>query len=226
MRKIWIIALREYKAAVMTKAFIIGILLMPLLMGGSILSEVLLKGKIGAKEKKYAVVDRSPGGHLFAVLEAAANRRNARNVDQETGAAKDSRIVLENVPPSAPDVESVLRQRYELSERVRKKELRGFVDIGPDVLQPATPDLMVALELSEQGGFAAASNLSRLYPDPNVLRYHTDSPISQEFPRFVETELNRAILQKRIGGAALRGQDAKEILRSAATWSAATTRER
>lgn len=216
MRKIWIIAKREYKAAVMTKAFIIGILLMPLMMGGSILSEVLLKGKTGPKEKKFAVVDRSPGGGLFAVLEAAVEKRNAKLVDKETGALTDSKMVLENVPPSAADPEALLKQRYELSERVKRGDLKGFVDIGADVLKPATPDQAAALELAEaveKEGLSAASGLGKLYPDASVIRYHTDNAISQDFPRFVETELNRAIIQSRLSGAPLDKLKAAEALR-------------
>ena len=210
MRKIWIIAHREYRAAVMTKAFIIGILLMPLMMGGSILSEVLLKGKIGAKEKKYAVIDRTPDGGLFAVLDAATDKRNAKYIDKKTGEQTESKILLENVTPSASDAESVLKQRFELSEKIRKGEIRGFVDIGPDVLKPATPDLAALMELSEKDGLSLASSLSKVYPDAGVIRYHTDNAISQDFPRFVEKELNRVILQARFGAKL---KDVQELLR-------------
>ena len=38
MRKVWVIAAREYKAAVKTKSFIIGIVLLPLMMSGGFLA--------------------------------------------------------------------------------------------------------------------------------------------------------------------------------------------
>ncbi len=43
MRKVWIIAVREYLAAVRTKAFIISLSLMPVLMGGSIVMQIIFK---------------------------------------------------------------------------------------------------------------------------------------------------------------------------------------
>ncbi|MCP5106945.1 MAG: ABC transporter permease, partial [bacterium] len=59
MRKTLYVAAREYMETVRTKAFIIGILIAPLLMGGSILAMVLLKGHVDTSDKRVAVVDHS-----------------------------------------------------------------------------------------------------------------------------------------------------------------------
>ena len=42
MRKVFVIAARDYNAAVRSKAFLIGLLVMPLMMGGSLLMQWLL----------------------------------------------------------------------------------------------------------------------------------------------------------------------------------------
>ena len=59
MSKILRIAKREYKASVQTKGFIIGLMLAPILMGGSIIAMVLLKDRVDTTDKKVAIVDRS-----------------------------------------------------------------------------------------------------------------------------------------------------------------------
>ncbi len=46
MRKVIVIAVREYQAAVKTKTFVISVLAMPVFMGGSILVQHMLKPRI------------------------------------------------------------------------------------------------------------------------------------------------------------------------------------
>ena len=53
------LALREYMAAVKTKGFIIGLVIMPVLMGGSGLAMILLKDQVDTTDKRVAVLDRS-----------------------------------------------------------------------------------------------------------------------------------------------------------------------
>ena len=66
MRKMWVIAAREYNAAVRTKAFIVSLILLPVMMGGSAFVQILTK-KYGAdiRERKVAIIDRTPGQQLF-----------------------------------------------------------------------------------------------------------------------------------------------------------------
>ena len=71
MRKILVIAAREYKAAVKTKSFFISLLIMPLMMGGSIVIQNVLKDKVDITEKRFAIVDRTPGQELFRYLDDA-----------------------------------------------------------------------------------------------------------------------------------------------------------
>ena len=46
MRKVLVIAAREYKAAVKTKSFLVSVLMLPLMMGGSVLVQFLLKDQV------------------------------------------------------------------------------------------------------------------------------------------------------------------------------------
>ncbi|HMP03840.1 MAG TPA: ABC transporter permease [Gemmatales bacterium] len=202
MRKIWIVAKREYKAAVLTKAFIISVALMPLLMGGSILAETLLKGVGAAKERVYVVIDRSPEGKYAKQLEAAVVKRNERDIiDPETQKATDPIWKLEILPPSPPTPEAILEQRFEVSERIRKGEVRGLLEIGADVATPNVPsDPKVAQKAAKAvtaRGLMAA-NLSALFPnDAGVVRFQSDNALSMEFPNWARAEIGRSVFLER-----------------------------
>src|SRR5262245_38628388 len=122
MRKVFVVAARDYQAAVRTKSFIIGLLIMPLMMSGSILVQVLFKDIKDVREKRFAVIDRTPDQKLLALLDEKARERNAKNVaDSPTGKPTHPPFVIEAVSPSADDAGTISEQRFELSERVRKE---------------------------------------------------------------------------------------------------------
>ena len=110
MRKIWAVAFREYKAAVQTKAFIISLVAMPLLMGGSIGVQYMLKKAEERGTKAFAVVDRTE--KLRSTLEAAVERHNKFEiVDPESGERGGPEYKLEFVAPSADSPEAMAQQR-------------------------------------------------------------------------------------------------------------------
>jgi len=61
MNKTLIFALREYKASVKTKGFIIGLILAPIFMGGSLITFALLKDRVDTTDKTVVIMDRSCG---------------------------------------------------------------------------------------------------------------------------------------------------------------------
>src|SRR4051794_10497648 len=137
MRKLYVIAAREYSAAVKTKAFIISLILMPLLMGGSVLMQELVKNVRDLDEKRFAVVDRTPGKVVLQVLRLEIDKYNDNLVDPETGKQVRARFALVEVEPGEEK-----QQHYALSERVRQGDLVGFLDVGAQVLSniPDLPD--------------------------------------------------------------------------------------
>ena len=132
MRKILRFVKREYLAAVKTKGFIIMLLLMPVLMGGSGIAMYLLRGQVDTTDKKVAVVDRS-GIITDVVLKAAEGRNSAAVFDKETGKKVQPSYLFEVLEPNETDPRA---QRLELSDRIRKGELHAFLEIGPNVLHP------------------------------------------------------------------------------------------
>jgi ABC-2 type transport system permease protein len=133
MRRTFRLAQREYLAAVKTKAFIIGLVLMPVLMSGGLLGVALLRNQVDTKDNKVAVVDRS--GVIAPALVQAAKARNAREVfNEKTGKKLRPAYLFESVKPAAHNPDA---QRLELSNRVRNGQLHGFLEIGAEVVHPA-----------------------------------------------------------------------------------------
>lgn len=144
MRKMIVVAVREYQAAVKTKAFIVSLILMPVMMGGSVLVQVLMRDKVDTKDKRIAVVDQS--GQLFDAIAEAARVRNETKIFTDRDGEKKQiqpRYLFERVEPSADDSS---RTTLALSDRVRARDLFAFITIGPDVVDPGTEPARAAVE--------------------------------------------------------------------------------
>jgi ABC-2 type transport system permease protein len=134
MRKILRIAKREYKTSVRTKGFIIALVLMPVMMGGSGLAMYLFQGQVDTRDKKVIILDQS--GIVADVILRAVEARNAAEVmDEETGKKVKPAWIFEQVETDPSDA---LAQRLELSDRVRNGGLHAFLEIGPNVKHPQT----------------------------------------------------------------------------------------
>jgi ABC-2 type transport system permease protein len=152
LHKILLIAKRDYLATIRTKAFLFGLLVAPILFGGSFLGIALTKGKPDIRDRRIAVVDWT--GVSGATVIQAMRNENSRNLfDKATGRQTMPRYEFENVPPDAvkPD-----EQRLALSDRVRRQELFAFVEIGAHALEPGG----VISWYSNEGGIGRARQWS------------------------------------------------------------------
>lgn len=224
MRKVWIIAVREYKSAVYTKAFLISLALMPLMMGGSLIAQYFLEGMKDTKERKFAVIDRTPGRKMVPILKLALGQRNKlMTTDAETGKRIEADYAIVDIEPSDTTPEAMLRQRFELSERVRSKELSGFLEIGKDVLKPPTLSVGAAISAifnmpikppSKENAEPKEGKTNKLklneimnkLPDGIVVRYQTNNQMNTEFPSWSIAVLNVAIQAQRATEAKLPAQ--------------------
>ena len=76
LRKIWVVATTEFGSAIRTKSFIIGILLLPVIMGASILLQIFVAERVDTKPRKFVVIDHT--GVLYQAIEQAARLHNAQ----------------------------------------------------------------------------------------------------------------------------------------------------
>ena len=131
MRKILTIAAREYKAMVGTKAFLISIIMMPVLMLGSIFVMELLRNSGEIKDRKIAVIDHT-GSYLEAIQTAASNREQAiKNLDGGSEAESNlTQLAQDNYVIEVISTENVTDEtRLALSDRIRDQDLYAFLEI-------------------------------------------------------------------------------------------------
>lgn len=182
MRKTLVVAMREYQAAVKTKAFLLSLILMPVMMGGSIVFQLIMKDRVDIADKHVAVVDLS--GQLYPAIAAAAESRNQsdlkeRGIFQEKDGQRKQvqpKYLLQQVAHSGGELQETL---VALSDRVRKNEIFAFVVIGPDVVNP------------EAKGDAATVN------------YYSNSPTNDDVQEWFVGPINRTIQELRLASAKL-----------------------
>jgi ABC-2 type transport system permease protein len=185
MRKVWVIAVREYNAAVRTKAFIISLVIMPVLMGGGILMTHLLKDFRDTKEKRFAVLDRSKDGRYYKAIKEEVDRYNQRAVDPRTNRQLFPPIRLERAEVVNDTPEATDDQRVALSNQVRDGKLTGFIDIGPDVAEAAPP-----AEEASPGGPTE--------PDyRHIFRYQTNRSTVREFAEKARQAVTNVVREER-----------------------------
>lgn len=177
MRKMFVIAVREYLAAVRTKTFLITLVIIPILMSGSIFMQWLLRDFRDTKTKHFVIVDRTPGACLYPSIAATVRTYNEKTKDPATNKALLPPFEVEQVPASANTPEAITEQRLELSRRVHKGEFFGFLEISAEVLKPAE---------GETG------------KQKHVIRYQSNRPTNMDFPRLIEDPLLRAIQDLRM----------------------------
>jgi ABC-2 type transport system permease protein len=131
VRKVWTITVREYRAMVGTKAFLIVLTVMPIFMFGGIAVQKLLEGQVGPSQRTIVVLDGT--GVLFDDLSKAAEQRNENEIfDLASGRQIKPRFVLQCGPAGAATEEV----RYQLSERIRghgSDAIDAFLEIPADL---------------------------------------------------------------------------------------------
>jgi ABC-2 type transport system permease protein len=132
LRKILLMAKRDYLESIRTKAFIVGLVVAPLLFGSGFIGVAILKKKPDLRDKRIAVLDRT--GVLGPVLIAATETKSAKDAyDKDTHQQIAARYVLENEAVAQGDADA---QRLALSNRVRNGDLFGFIELFPEALHP------------------------------------------------------------------------------------------
>jgi len=187
MRKTISVAIRDYQAAVKTKAFLIGLLMMPLMFGGGILAQIVLRNNNDVRDKRVAVVDYT--GQLFDGINQASDIRNQTLIYEGEGATRrqiQPRYIMEKADPGTNDA---AHMALALSDRVRKKEIFAFVIIDADAL--------------ESGG----------KPPQSIVNYHSESPTYDQIQQWIAGPLNERIQQMRLQASNLDARIVREATR-------------
>ncbi|HLO57415.1 MAG TPA: ABC transporter permease [Bacteroidales bacterium] len=183
MRKILIIALREYKAAVKTKSFIISLVMLPVLMGGSVAVSIIAEKKVDTTDKKFAVIDHS--GLFEESLKQSVKFHNEVEIYKPD--TKEKIKPAYQVEFITPDNTDLVKQKLELSDRVSSKDLTGFLEIGSSVLHPDAD------------------------PQNAYVRFYSETSILDETQNWFSNPINNHLRELRIADLHLSPDSTKEL---------------
>src|SRR3954463_13134118 len=100
MRKILLMAKRDYLESIRSKAFILGLIVAPLLFGGGFLGIAIIKKRPDLKDRHVAILDRT--GVTAALIIRAASEKNQKELyEKGTRQQVTPRYVFETVVPDA-----------------------------------------------------------------------------------------------------------------------------
>ena len=177
LRKIWVVASTEFGSSIRTKSFIIGILILPVLIGISILLQSFVAQRMDARTRTFAVVDRT--GDLYPAIERAAQAFNAQTIDSQ-GKTVRPRIQPSLAAVSGPE-SSDPTAALELSDRVRRGELDAYVVIPAETVP------------------APASGTAK----PPTMEYHSDNPNDDVVRNWLAGIVNAEVRSRRFRTAGL-----------------------
>ena len=172
--KLFIVAASEASMAVRSKAFLIGMMLVPVFMGVSIGLQRISQNQADLEERPFAVIDGT--GTVYPSIAAVATDWNRSVAPKDGGKPTGPRMVPELA--SGDDA-----ARRALVDRVKRKELKAFVEIPPGAVQG----------------------------DPTArIRYYSNVATDNTLPRWLENTVNRAVLNERFRAS---GVDRAEVMR-------------
>ncbi|HEY2748905.1 MAG TPA: ABC transporter permease [Polyangia bacterium] len=181
INKILAVAETEFRAMVRSRAFLISIVLLPILMLGSGFAQKQISARADTSARKFAVIDTS--GKYYDALFAAAHKRDAE-IEATAGKLPRSSFVPERVDLGGRPLDEV---RVQLSERVRKEELFAFVEV------PAEPDREKLRYYSDHPAYEDLSTWLAKTIDETIRerRYreaHLDAGLVEALSRKVDTD--------------------------------------
>ncbi len=173
MRKALIVAQSEFITLVRSKAFLIGLILMPVVMGTSIMLVRATKDATDMKDRTFAIVDYT--GVVAEPLKAVADLYNSGTASPMDAVLprKGPRFIPIEIKPSSSNPEQL---RLDLSNRVRNQEFFAFVEIPSEILDPA-------------------SSVS--------IRYYSDHPSYNALPQWLRATVNAVVLNERFRRASV-----------------------
>jgi ABC-type Na+ efflux pump permease subunit len=127
--KTLIIAISEFTTLTRSKAFLIGLALMPIIMAIGFGVQKFTRDTVDTKDRAFVVIDRT--GVLYGAIASAADQWNRAAF--ETGTQKAPRY-LPSPGAFSPGDQAA---RGALSDRVRKEQIYAFVEIPADIVDPA-----------------------------------------------------------------------------------------
>ena len=206
MNRVMTVAVSEFLRLARSKAFIIGILLMPVLFGVMALFTSYAERHVDLENRTLAVVDGT--GVLYEPIASAAV---AFNKESGEGPSRTGpHFFTERVELGGPAGRDLNEVKLELSNRVRSKELFAFVIIPPTALTStsgARDQRMKARKLRRAG---------KEVPDEKIdktgdVAYYTENIAYEALPDWLTETLDEEISKRRFNAAGIAGDAATSL---------------
>lgn len=183
MKKIFAVAVNEYRQVVFTYSFLISLLLPLAIYGGMFAFGYFFGDRTDLRDRPIVVIDRTE--KLFDGIVAANRERDRSSEVMRNNRQVGPRWIIQSYPgTSLPDNRDLL---IELSDQVRTGELFAFAIIGPDTLDPAGSD-------------------------QNYLRYFSDSPTFDRLPNWLERTVRNLVEEHRFEQAGINRREINILL--------------
>ncbi len=171
MNKVWVVARNEYLIAVTSKAFLVGLIMMPIFMGGALAVQYMARDQVDLTPRKIAVLDQT--GRLGEIVQQRADQRNETEIFESEDGAEPQQMQPEFLVELLPknDELSVEELQVQQSDRIRKDELFAFAVI-------------------DAGAFDAASG--------GAVQYYSQSPSYRSLSNWLRDVVNEEIKKARI----------------------------
>jgi ABC-2 type transport system permease protein len=173
MYKTLTVAQSEFATLVRSKAFLISLLLMPIVMAASVMLVRATKDARDTKDRTFALVDYT--GVVAEPLQALADMYNggAPSPMDAVLPRNGAHFIPVEIKPSTADPDQL---RLDLSKRVRAEEFFAFVEIPADVLDPAAK---------------------------TSIRYYSDHPSYNALPQWIRATVNAVVMNERFRRASV-----------------------
>ena len=203
MNRVLTVAVSEFLRLARSKAFIIGILLMPVLFGVMALFTSYAERHVDLEERRLGVVDGT--GVLYEPIAAAAV---AFNKESGEGLSRTGpHFLTEHIETGARDLNEV---KLDLSNRVRSKDLFAFVIIPPTALTStsgARDQREKARRLRRAGKAVPDEKIDKM----GDVAYYTENIAYEALPDWLTETLDDEISRRRFSAAGIAGDAATRL---------------
>lgn len=151
MDKILVVARTEFATAVRTKAFLVSLLMLPIIYGAMILIQVFAR-KADVDPRPFAVIDRS--GKLYPAIRQAAESYNRQRIGPDGKATESHFLPSEARQDGRSPEETILG----LSEKVRARELFAFIEVPAEVVEAQSGGVVTLKYYSDRPNYSDLSH--------------------------------------------------------------------
>ena len=203
MNRVLTVAVSEFLRLARSKAFIIGILLMPVLFGVMMLFTSYAERHVDLEDRKLGVVDGT--GVLY---ESIANAAVAFNKESGEGEARTGpHFLTERIDQNGRDIKEL---KLALSDRVRAKDLFAFVVIPPTALT-STSSARDQRERARRMRWAGKAAPDEEIDKTGDVEYYTQNVAYEALPDWLTDILEDEVSKRRFSEAGISGDAAVKL---------------